>query len=146
MIVVDASLAAKWMLWEADTLDAVAFLREHGRELAAPEIIFTEVAGAIVRRGNENKAVQPDVLRALRKWTTAWSDHVVKGYRITQRRLLTASSLALQIGHPLKDCLYLALALELKGELATCDARFRDKVAPFHPRIRLLRDYSEQSS
>jgi predicted nucleic acid-binding protein len=141
MIVVDASLAAKWMLWEADSLAALEFLEAPGRELCAPELIYIEVAGAIVRRGNEDKSIQADALRALQKWTVAWSDHVVKNYRVTQRRLFVASSMALRIGHPLKDCLYLALAKELGCDLATCDARFREKASTLYPRIRLLPEY-----
>ena len=141
MIVVDASLAVKWMLWEADSAQALEFLRAPARELAAPELIFIEVAAVIVRQGNMNKAIQPDALRALEKWTIAWSDHVVKNYRVTQRRLFRASSLALQLGTPLKDCIYLALAMELRCELATCDARFRDKAAPLYPLVRLLSEY-----
>jgi predicted nucleic acid-binding protein len=142
MIVVDASLAVKWMLWEPDSPAALAFLGEPKRELAAPELIFIEVAGVIVRRGNQDKALKADALRALQKWTIAWSDHVVRNYRVTQRRLYIASGMALSIGHPLKDCIYLALAQELGAELATCDARFRDKAHPLYARIRLLSDYS----
>ena len=142
MIVVDASLAVKWMLWEVDSRQALDFLSAHGRECVAPELIFIEVAGVIVRRGNQDKALQPDVLKALGKWTVAWSDHVVKNYRVTQRRLFRASSLALQLGHPLKDCIYLALAQELGAELATCDARFREKALSLYPDIRLLADYA----
>ena len=140
MIVVDASLAVKWVLWEIDTPAAIEFLRTEGPRLAAPELIFIEVAGVIVRRGNQDKALQGDALRALGKWTVAWTDHVVKNYRVTQRRLFNASSMALTIGHPLKDCVYLALAKELSAELVTCDARFRDKALALYPHIRLLTD------
>jgi predicted nucleic acid-binding protein len=146
MIVVDASLAVKWTLWEGDSPHAIEFLRSHGGELAAPELIFIEVAGVIVRRGNQDKALQADALRALDKWTIAWSDHVVKNYRVTQRRLFIASSMALTIGHPLKDCIYLALAKELGADLATCDARFRDKALALYPKIRMLADYPASSS
>jgi predicted nucleic acid-binding protein len=146
MIVVDASLAVKWMLWETDSPEALNFLHSNGEMLAAPELIFVEVAGVIVRQGNQNKALHADALRALEKWTVAWSDHVVKNYRVTQRRLFEASSLALTLGHPLKDCIYLALARELGAELATCDRKFHQKALPLHSKIRLLADYSAVSS
>ena len=71
IVVVDASLAAKWMLWEADSRDALRFLLHRGRELCGPDILFTEVAGAIVRRANERKEIAADALEALRKWTIA---------------------------------------------------------------------------
>src|SRR3954468_1902069 len=101
MIVVDASVALKWLRWEADSLDALRFLRDH--ELVAPELIFLEVASGIVNHVNRNPATRTDALRALEKWTIAWSDHVVKNYRVTQRRLFAASNLALRIGHKLAD-------------------------------------------
>jgi predicted nucleic acid-binding protein len=145
VIVVDASLAVKWMLWEQDSPDAIRFLKDNWRALCAPELIFIEVAGVIVRRGSQNKAVQADALRALQKWTTGWSEHVVSHRRVTQKRLFDASSLALRIGHPLKDCIYLALAMELGSDLATCDVRFRDEASPLYGRIRLLADYSAGS-
>jgi predicted nucleic acid-binding protein len=141
MIVVDASLAVKWMLWEADSPQALAFLQAPGRDVCAPELIFVEVAGVIVRQGNMNKAIRADALRALEKWTIAWSAHVVKNYRVTQQRLFRASSLALDLGTPLKDCIYLALAKELGCELATCDARFKDKALNLYPSIKLLSEY-----
>jgi predicted nucleic acid-binding protein len=141
MIVVDASLAVKWMLWEADSPAALALLRDPAMDFAAPELIFIEVAGAFVRRGNMDKALKADALRALEQWTIAWSDHVVRNYRMTQRRLFQASSLALRLGTPLKDCVYLALAMELKCELLTCDARFQEKARALYPSIKLLSEY-----
>lgn len=141
MIVVDASLAVKWMLWEEDSAAALGFLRRFGRELAGPDLVFVEVAGAIVRRANERKDIREDAFRAIQKWTVAWADHAVKTYRVTQRRLSAASALAINLGHPLKDCIYLALAAELDCDLATCDARFRSKAIDVYPRIKLLTDY-----
>lgn len=141
MIVVDASLAAKWMLWEPQSRDALRFLFHHGRNLCGPDLLFTEVAGAIIRRANMTKEIEADALEALRKWTTAWSQHTVKPYRITQRRLYEAGKLALTLGHPLQDCIYLALAIELKCPLATCDAKFVAKATRLYPALRLLDDF-----
>jgi predicted nucleic acid-binding protein len=140
VIIVDASLAAKWFLWESDSLQALDFLQAH--ELAAPELIFIEVASAIVRRANIDKALRAAALQALEKWTVAWTDHAVKNVRVTQRRLFTASRLALDLGTPLKDCIYLAVAMENGSDLATCDAKFRDKAMPIYPRVRLLSEYA----
>ena len=141
MIVVDASLAMKWILWEADSGEALEFLNTHGRELVAPDLIYLEVASGIVRRANDNPEIGSVAVRALEKWTTAWSDHVVKNYRVTRRRLFAASSIALELRHKLPDCVYLALAQELGCELATCDSRFREKALSFFPHIKLLDKY-----
>ncbi|TMJ11171.1 MAG: type II toxin-antitoxin system VapC family toxin [Alphaproteobacteria bacterium] len=145
MIVVDASLAAKWVLWEADSAEAFDFLTRHQNELAAPELIFIEVAGAIVRRANEDKSLREAALRALDKWTVAWTDHVIQHHRVTQRRIHSAAGLAIRLGHPLKDCVYLGLAMELKCPLVTCDAVFTRKAVSLYPDVRLLEDYSGAS-
>jgi predicted nucleic acid-binding protein len=142
MIVVDASLAAKWVLWEAGSGEAFDFLSLHQGELAAPELIFIEVAGAIVRRANEDKSLREAALLALEKWTIAWSDHVVQHHRVTQRRIHTAATLAVRLGHPLKDCIYLGLAMELKCPLVTCDVAFTRKALALYPDVRLLNDHS----
>ncbi len=145
MIVVDASLAAKWMLWEEDSPDALNFLNMHSRELCGPDLVFVEVAQAIVRRANADKSLHDDALRALDKWTVAWTDHVLTAHRITQIRLQTAGEMALGLGHPLADCIYLALVMELNCELATCDIKFAEKAAKLWSKIRLLRSYSDPS-
>ena len=141
MIVVDASLAAKWMLWEADTRIALRFLLHHGRGLCGPDTLFTEVAGAIVRRANQRQGIETDALEALRKWTVAWGQHVVKPHRVTQRRIYEAGKIAITLGHPLKDCIYLALAVELRCELATCDLKFLTKARRLYPAVRLLEEF-----
>ncbi|MFN3389220.1 MAG: type II toxin-antitoxin system VapC family toxin [Allosphingosinicella sp.] len=142
MIVVDASLAAKWILWEVDTPAALGFLRAHAKRLAAPDLAFVEVAGAIVRRGNMDKTLKGEALLSLRRWSATWASQAVKAYPVTESRLLGASSLALQLGTPLKDCLYLQLAMELECDLATCDVRFRDKAAGLYPGVKLLSEYA----
>ena len=141
IVVVDASLAAKWMLWEADTRDALRFLYHRDRDVCGPDLLFIEVASAIVRRANEKKEIAADALEALRKWTVAWGKHMVRPHRVTQRRLYEAGKLAITLGHPLKDCIYLGLAIELSCPLATCDDRFRAKAANIYPEVRLLHDF-----
>lgn len=141
MIVVDASLAAKWVLEERDSSDALDFLLRFGRELVGPNLIFIEVASAIVRRANENQIARATATAALERWTAEWPVNVVKPHRVTQRRLVNAGSIALDLGHPIKDCIYLALAIEFDCELATCDARFAAKAQALWPRTRLLADY-----
>jgi len=146
MIVVDASLAAKWMLWEAESRAALRFLLHPGRSLCGPDLLFSEVAGAIVKRANMKKSIAADALEALQKWTIAWGEHIVKPHRMTPRRLYEAGKLALTLEHPLKDCIYLGLAMELSCEFATCDEKFRVKAIGIYPAVKLLRDFESADS
>jgi hypothetical protein len=47
MIVVDAGLAAKWLIWEKGSEDAFYFLERFGREFCGPDLVFLEVASAM---------------------------------------------------------------------------------------------------
>ena len=141
MIVVDASLAAKWLVREIDSSAAVEFLEVEAGVLAAPDLIFVEVAAAIVRRGNERTMTRQDVETAAAKWAVMRSTRVVAGYAVTEARLAAATMLALDLGHPLKDCIYLALAIELDCALATADAGFARKATSRWPNIRMLEDF-----
>ncbi len=142
MIVVDASLAAKWFIPETDSDAALDFLsRSHGL-LASPDLLLSEVAGAIVRRANMRLVTSEQAAAALESWRAEWDDGVVAAYRLTAGMIAQAGHIALKIGHPLSDCIYLALALDLGCELVTSDAKFRDKVLPVSNRVKLLADYN----
>ena len=141
MIVVDASLATKWMLWERDTPFALRFLSRHRDALCGPDLLFVEVAHAIVRYTNMLRHAEDDTLEALRKWTIAWGQHAVRPYRTTQRRLYASARLAITLRHPLPDCIYLALAMEHSCKLATCDAKFHNKAIGVYPEVKLLGEF-----
>lgn len=141
MIVVDASLAVKALLREADTDQALRFLERNSDQLVAPDLLLSEVCGAIVRSVNSRSMPQDEGLVVLREWTAAIRDRLLLLYRLTPDRLDAASTLAITLGHPVADCLYLALALELGADLATCDVKFHQRVRPNYPQVRLLGDY-----
>jgi predicted nucleic acid-binding protein len=103
-LVVDASVAIKWMAPEPDSHLALA-LRD-GRRLIAPQLIFAECTNILwkkARRG-EITAAQAAELALL------VDDLDVE--TVSLRGLVTqASSLSLIYDHPAYDCFYLALAL-----------------------------------
>lgn len=47
----------------------------------------------------------------------------------------------MRLGHPVKDCLYLALAMELRCDVATRDAKFIARARKIYPAVRHLSDY-----
>ena len=138
MIVVDASLAAKWIFWEADSEQALDFWNAHAGDLGAPDLIAVEVAAAAVRRANMEKMLADDMKEALAAWGRILSGSSLQQFRMTTSRVLNSSRLAIDIGHPLKDCIYLILAMELDCELVTCDARFAKKAKDVSDRVRVF--------
>ncbi len=134
-IVVDASVALKWVVDEEGS-EAAAALAQH--ELAAPDLLLVECTNALwakARRGELSAADVIERVRLLRAAPLEW---------VAQSDLLeAAASLALRLEHPVYDCLYLALAIHRDIPLVTADRRFHTAVqrdAEHRQRVRLLVD------
>jgi predicted nucleic acid-binding protein len=127
MILIDASVAVKWFREEQDSDLAALFYATHAGTMAAPDLFAIEVAAALVRNANMVKDARPVMERALLAFDTLLVGGSVRLISTTPARIQNASKLALDLGHPLKDCLYLALAMEQKCDLVTCDAQFAAK-------------------
>jgi predicted nucleic acid-binding protein len=140
MIVIDASLAVKWFVVEVDSDLAFAFLNSHARHLVAPDLIAIEVASTFVRRANVNKVEARDMEEALDEWAGFLSGTSIELHLATPSSICNAGLLTQTLGHPLKDCVYLGLAIELDCDFVTCDAKFAAKADMIFPRTKLLRE------
>jgi len=141
MIVVDASLAAKWVLWESDSDRAFAFLHAYGEAMAAPDTLLHEVTGAVVSRHNRREMDKREALESIAQWAGFWRDQLIHAHRVTAELVQHAGELAIALGHPIADCIYLALAIELGCDLATCDAKFHARAGAHLPNVRLLEEF-----
>ncbi len=133
MIVIDASVAVKWVLDEADS-DAA--LRLRSEQLSAPSLWLIEAGNALWSRARRREISFTDAedrLRILR------SSPIVS--TPVEHDLSAALKLANELAHPIYDCLYLALALREETHVVTADRRFA-ALAAARPdlggRIRLL--------
>jgi predicted nucleic acid-binding protein len=131
-IVVDGSVALKWVLSEtgSDTADALL-----DQDLMAPVLWLTEAANALWRRARigDITAAQAIVrLSDLRKAPV--------GSLAMEPYLERALEIAIELGHPVYDCLYLALALHYDTHVVTADRRFASVAsrAGLADRVRLL--------
>lgn len=136
LVVIDASIALKWVLNEADSAAAESLIDRY--RLAAPDLLVMECANALWVRIRK-RTLSPAEARA------ALSDLLVVDIDYEADHGLTAAalSLAADLDHPVYDCVYLALALERGARVITADRRFSAAVRghPFHAdRIRLLSD------
>ena len=136
MIVVDASVAVKWLLPEPGA-DAARRLRDSGEWLLAPALIRVEVAAAIARKSRFGELERRDAATAADLWSRSIDDGVI-ALLPDEADLPRGFHLALELKHPLQDCLYLALAERLGAELFTADKKFAARAGPSHPMVRAL--------
>jgi predicted nucleic acid-binding protein len=131
VIVVDSSVALQWVLPEAGAQAAEALL---GSELAAPDIIFIEVANVL---GKKVRAGETTLHHAAGSLELV-GDNIG---RIEPTRLLIerALELSVDLSHPVDDCAFLSCALALETYVATRDARFVRRAAErgFEDQVRL---------
>lgn len=135
-LVVDASVAAKWFLEEPDSAIAETYLASDA-SLLAPQLIHQEVAGAILRAYRTGRLGRPEAEAALRALGRMLASSAI-GLFPNEGMQARAEAIALDLKHPLPDCLYLALAQREGAELITADAVFAQRAAPGFPFVRLL--------
>jgi len=123
VLVVDASVAAKWYLEEAHTDAARRVLRpEH--ELHVPDFFFLEMDNVFckhLRRGDISQQHAADSRAAVRRVPMqVWPFGGLRN---------AAYSMATRTGQSVYDCLYLALAALVGGRVVTADGSLRRAVA-----------------
>lgn len=125
MVIVDASVALKWVLQEPGSDRAITLLANE--PLAAPDLFWTECANVLwvkTRRGQINRA---DAIAALAAIAAAPVSTV-------PARSLTpaAQTIAFELDQTVYDCLYLAAALAQGAQFVTADEAFARSVLA-HP-------------
>jgi predicted nucleic acid-binding protein len=138
-VVVDTSLAIKWVLTEADTPKARALLgdwQRAGIRPIAPSWFACEVSNVLfqsVRSGTlslREAQMAMDTIIALVQIRAEQAGDA--------RRAIELAALAGQ--RATYDCQFAALAERLGCELWTADGRFRDAIRPAFAAVRLLSD------
>jgi len=132
-IVVDASVAVKWVLPE-DGSDSAFALR--AQSLIAPPLWLVEAANALWRYVQTARLASDEAPILLRKLSTAPVTSVSEPDDLT-----SAFQIAQQLRHPVYDCLYLALAIRQDTHVITADRRFLTACArdrSLKQRVRLL--------
>ena len=138
MIAIDASVAVKWYRAEDFSLEATALFEANAGDLVAPDLFAIEVTSALVRNANAIKPARKLMEQAISAFARELEIGAIRLTRLNTQSLAEAARLALDLGHPLKDCIYLALAMELGCDLVTCDARFAAKAKGVWDRVRVL--------
>jgi predicted nucleic acid-binding protein len=136
VIIVDACVAVKWILPEQGSEAAMDLLRGND-VIAAPDLIRSEVAGAMTRRFRRGELSAEDAKASIRLWIEMLKEGIVQ-MASNLDDLQEAGNLALQLKHPIQDCLYLAVARRTSSRLITADKEFASKAASVFPGVELL--------
>ena len=131
---VDASVVAKWFVKEQGFEEARGLLA-HRIHLHAPDILLAEFANTIWKKVHRREVADPrpyfDELVNLPEIVT-----LHRGDALIDR----AAEIAVEIDHPVYDCLYLACAEVTASALITADRRFAKKLAGRIPDVWHLED------
>lgn len=116
-VVIDASVGVKWVLREIGSDAADALLDDH--HLMAPTLWLAEAGNALWRRARIGEITADEAnLRMSELLKAPVALFAIEPY------IEPALKLATGIGHPIYDCIYLALALHQQTHVITADRRF----------------------
>jgi predicted nucleic acid-binding protein len=121
LLVIDASVAIKWVVEEEGTSEALAL---RGRaKLIAPDLLVAECANILWKKVARRELLKNEALVAAALLETADIElYPMRSF------LAAATKLAIEMDHPAYDCLYLVAALENGCRMATADERLLRKV------------------
>jgi predicted nucleic acid-binding protein len=120
-LVIDASIAVKWLIEEDGTPLALA-LRRRVRPIA-PDLLTAECANILWKKVRRGELSQEEALLAAR---------LLQAMEIelapTHSLLEAATRIAIELDHPAYDCLYLAVAAHRSCRFVTADQRLLRKL------------------
>lgn len=117
-LVVDASIAVKWLVHESDSAIALQ-LTDAAVPLIAPSLVLVEIANALWKRTARGEISAETMDLALERTTRYFAALVAIDDLVEP-----AARIAHALGHPVYDCLYLALAARERTIVVTADRRF----------------------
>ena len=121
-LVVDASVAVKWLVAEEDSDAADRLLTDD--DLHAPRLMASEIANALWRRARIGE-IEPGRAGTLMAAVSAMPLH----WSSDETLCADAVRLAEALDRPVYDCVYLALAHRVDARLVTADVRFANALA-----------------
>jgi predicted nucleic acid-binding protein len=126
-LVIDASVAVKWVVEEDGTAEALTVRRR--AKVIAPELLTAECANILWKKVQRDELSKDEALLAARLLQAAEIE-----FLLTRSLLEAATQIAIELSHPAYDCLYLALAAERDCRFCTADESFVRKLGEGHRR------------
>lgn len=141
MIVVDTSVAMKWLLSEKEesVTKARLLLKEHlakKNEILVPDLIFYEIANALATKTKVPQLAITQLVKRIYSFN-------LKIYNPVDIDVITSAKLAKKYNSTVYDMLYPVVAKKHKAILYTADANFIKKTKfKFVKHLKVLRDLS----
>ena len=131
-LVVDASVAVKWLFPEVDEEAAKRVLKS-AREILAPDLIWAEVGNAALKKISRKEVSVDEAAVVMREFQNY-------PLQITESKTLvdTALVVAHDIGLSLYDALYLSLSYDRDCSLVTADRKLYDRVRQAYPQTETI--------
>jgi len=126
-LVIDASIAVKWVVEEDGTSEALTLRRR--AKVIAPELLVAECANILWKKVQRDELSNDEALLAARLLQAADIEFLP-----TRSLLEVATEIAIELNHAAYDCLYLALAAERDCRFVTADESFVRKLSEGHRR------------
>jgi predicted nucleic acid-binding protein len=120
MIIVDASVAVKWVVSESGSDQAAALLNQD--RLGAPTLWLSEASNALWAKVMRQQLTAEEA----RGQAAELADAPVVPIGLPGL-LPVAMRLALELQHPIYDCFYLSAAMQRDTHVVTADRRFFEK-------------------
>jgi predicted nucleic acid-binding protein len=129
-LVVDASVAVKWLVEEPERFAARSLL-DRNEQLHAPDFVFVETAIVLWKKVRRRELTAEQAVEGVGSLPLLF-ETVIPSSLLVARAL----RIAIEMAHPVCDCLYLACSEHLDADLVTADARFAAKVRAASPGAR----------
>ena len=131
-IVVDASVAVKWIIPEVLS-DQASSLRGRTDPLLAPDLLLPEAANALWKKPMRREITAREAAQAIDLLMASGLD-----LRPSGPLLGRALTVARRLRHPVYDCLYVALAQAEGATLITADRRLLARIARGRTRVAVM--------
>jgi predicted nucleic acid-binding protein len=133
-VVVDASVALKWVIEEPDSGAARRLVQDE--QLIAPGLLFIECANSLCTKARRGQITPQEAVAAYAAIEATPLTSIATG-----RHVSSAQAIALALGQTAYDSLYLAVALAERAVMVTADAKFAAAAlanAGYRSAVRLL--------
>jgi len=138
-LVVDASVAVKWLVDEPDHLTARGLL-DRNEQLQAPDFVLIETGNVLWKKVIRRELTAQQAADGVDSLPRLFEAIVPSGLLVAR-----ALRIAIEMAHPVYDCLYLACAERVDADLVTADKQFaaRARTGSAGARVHALADLGD---